>query len=533
MQQEDSSQSINNFKVNLTYPRNDEYEFYTKLERINLDKECDKDLSNRHGFLVKEPQPINKALKSDDSIFSSKFGRSLQDPNPYSNRYSCKCGFTQGSFNAVPNDANFTCPVCHTQVKLVGDDFTYFGWIKLKNKYHVIHPLMYKSLESLIGKDNLESIIEPEVELDGNGKPMSMYDKRIFKKKNTRRFKKRSKIDQTFAGIGMLGFYDHFDEIIDYFYKKKPAKKDVYDDIVANRDIVFTHCIPVYTTQLRIAKVENKRFTFESTNADFNLLAKLAAQVNKDNLFIYRNKKYQNQLLWDMQSKITHLTTEIIAILSGKKGIMRSTISGRVAFTSRTVIVPDPKLHMDEITMPYFALCILLEQVIINILQKSYNITFANAYKIWYFASMKEDPRVKQIIDNLIDAGKVSGIINRNPTIAYGSMVYVRVVKCTEGFTMGMNTWIITDMAADYDGDVLSFLMIYNNRFREECNKVFNPRNAFCISRDDGLLNPSINIFKDTVINLNGLLELTRGNYSKAQLENIERLKKKYPQMVQ
>ena len=98
---------------------------------------------------------------------------------------------------------------------------------------------------------------------------------------------------------------------------------------------------------------------------------------------------------------------------------------------------------------------------------------------------------------------------------------------------MGMNTWIITDMAADYDGDVLSFLMIYNNRFREECNKVFNPRNAFCISRDDGLLNPSINIFKDTVINLNGLLELTRGNYSKAQLENIERLKKKYPQMVQ
>ena len=44
MQQEDSSQNINNFKVNLTYPRNDEYEFYTKLERINLDKECDKDL---------------------------------------------------------------------------------------------------------------------------------------------------------------------------------------------------------------------------------------------------------------------------------------------------------------------------------------------------------------------------------------------------------------------------------------------------------------------------------------------------------
>lgn len=527
----DTNQDLN-FKVNLTYPRNEEYEYYTKLERIDLDKECEKDLSNRHGFIIKEPQAINKALKSDDSIFSTKFGRSLQDPNPYSNRYSCKCGFTQGSFRAVPDDSNFYCPVCHSPIKLVGDDFTYFGWIKLKPNYMVIHPLMYKSLQSLIGADNLESIIEPELELDGDGKPMLLYDKRIFKKKNARRYKKRTKIDETYAGLGMLGFYEHFDEIIDYFFKKKPGKKDVYEDIKENRSIIFTHSIPVYTTQLRIAKVENKRFTFEETNADFNLLAKLAAQINKDHLFIYRNKKYQNQLLWDMQSKITNLTTRITAILAGKKGIMRSTISGRVAFTSRTVIVPNPKLHMDEITMPYFALCILLEQVIINIIQKSYNITYANAYKIWYFASMKEDPRVRQIIENLIDAGKISGIINRNPTISYESLVYVRVVKCTEGFSMGMNSWIIKGMAADYDGDVLSFLMIYNNDFRNECNKIYNPRNAFCISRDDGLLNPNINIFKDTVINLNALVEYTRKNYRPEQLENIRRLQEKYPEMI-
>ena len=124
--------------------------------------------------------------------------------------------------------------------------------------------------------------------------------------------------------------------MIYYFYSKKPAKKDVYDDIMENKDIVFTHSIPVYTVQLRIAKVENKRFTFESTNADFNMLAKLAALINKDHLYIYRNRKYQNQLLWDMQSKISHLTTEIINILAGKKGIIRSTISGRIAFTSRT-----------------------------------------------------------------------------------------------------------------------------------------------------------------------------------------------------
>lgn len=452
-----SDQQLPNFKVHLNYPMSEEYDYFTKLERIDLDKECAKDLP-KNGFIIGSPQSLNKQIKAIDGIFSTKFGRSLQDKDPYINRYSCKCGYTQGAFRAVPDDASFNCPICHTPVKLVGDDFTYFGWIRLKDQYCVIHPLMYKSLESLIGVNNLAAIIEPEVELDGNGKPMSNYDKRIFKKQNARAFKKKGKIDQTYAGIGMLEFRDRFQEIIDYFYSKKPAKKDVYDDIMENKDIVFTHSIPVYTTQLRIAKVENKRFTFESTNADFNMLAKLAALVNKDNLYIYRNKKYQNQLLWDMQSKIQHLTTEIINILAGKKGIIRSTISGRIAFTSRTVITPGAKLHMDEIEMPYFALCILLQQVIINVLQKSYNITYAKAYKIWYYAHMQEDPRVRAIIENLIAAGKVTGLLNRNPTISYESMLYVKVVKCTSGFSLTINSWCLNGLGADERYDFCTFL---------------------------------------------------------------------------
>lgn len=437
-----------------TYPRDDNYDIYTFLERINLDDECRKDLSNWHGLIIKEPQAINKALKSDDSIFSTKFGRSLQDPNPYSHRYSCKCGRTQGAFRSVtiPDDEDFfNCPYCGEKVRLVGDDFTYFGWIILKDKYCVIHPLMYESLASLIGRDNLEAIIEPEIELDGNGNPMSAYDKRIFKKQKTRKYKKRVSLDERYAGIGMLAFRDRFEEIINYFFKKKPNKKDVYDDIMGHKDIVFIHCIPVYTTQLRIAKVENKRFTFEKTNADFNLLAKLAAIVNKDDRVVHNNYKAKNNLLWDMQTKICSLTTEIIATLAGKKGVIRSTIAGRVAFSSRSVIVPEPKLHMDQVTLPYYGLVILLEQVIVNILQKSYNITYAMAYKIWYYASLKEDPRVREIIENLIKAKKVRVMINRNPTISYESMVYQNVVACTDGFTMGVNLFCLKGLGADVD----------------------------------------------------------------------------------
>ena len=529
---DNNNPQLDSVRVNLHYPNDSEYEYFAKLERLDLDLECEKDLSNGHGFLIKEPQPINKALKSDDSIFSRKYGRSMQDDDPYINRFSCAKGCTQGSFYAVPNDPNWVCPHCGTEIKLVGDDFTFFGWIRLKDEYCVIHPLMYLSLVFLIGKDNLDAIIEPEIELDTNGNPMTNYDKRLLKKKMQRKYKRKSSMDTTYAGIGMLAFRDNFDEIAKYFLKKKPAKKEVYDDIMKHRNIIFTHSIPVYTTQLRIAKVENRRFSFESTNADFNILAKLAASVNKDHISIYRNTKYQNRLLWDMQSKIGRLTEEIINILSGKKGVMRSTISGRAAFTSRTVIVPNSRLKMDEVTMPYFGLCIMMEQVLINIIQKSYNCSYSQAYKMWYYATLKVDDRVKTIIDGLIHAGKVRILINRPPTISYQSFVYKRVVECTLDFTMGIDVYTLKGLAADFDGDATSALFLYNKKFADACERVYSPRNAFCISRNDGGMNNDINISKDTVINLNALMNVSKQYYTKSNLDKIKALKEKYRDVV-
>jgi hypothetical protein len=261
-------------------------------------------------------------------------------------------------------------------------------------------------------------------------------------------------------------------------------------------------------------------------------LAKLNATVNKNHLAIYRNREYQNRLLWDMQTKITRLTDEIINILSGKKGVMRSTISGRAAFTSRTVIVPNYKLKMDELTMPYYALVILMEQVIINIIQKSYNCTYAQAYKIWYYATLQVDERVLSIINNLIKADKVKVLINRNPTIFYQSIVFKKVVECTLDFTMGIDVYTLKGLAADFDGDTLSTLLIYNKRFAEACEKVYSPRNAFCISRNDGGMNDAVNIFKDTVINLNALMNLSKSYYTQENKDKIKALQEKYSNVM-
>lgn len=398
--------------VKMQYPYNETYDYRTSIERIDLDKEMEYDMEYGKGFFIKEPPPLNKALKRSDSIYSEKFMKTMQDPDAYSDRYSCKCGHLQGR-----DYADMECPICHTLVKFVGDDFEIFGWIHLKGEYSIIHPNLYKSLSSYIGPSNLETILEPEIDLNENGKPITNVDKNLDKKSKKRKYSRRAKkVDETYANIGMIEFKNKFDEILEYFHSKNKQKKiEMYEDIIANREIIFIHNIPVYSTGLRPFKTEGKRFTFEGTNAKFNIMAKIAAKVNDDSLSIYRTRNYRNKLLWDMQENYNSLYSEIENICSNKKGTIRALIGGRCGFTSRLVIVPDPKLRIDEIKLSYYSLVELLQQSIINILSTSYNISYAEAYMRLFRAQLEPDKRIKEIIENFIRANNgINVLVNRN-----------------------------------------------------------------------------------------------------------------------
>jgi DNA-directed RNA polymerase beta' subunit len=433
--------------LNVQYPFNEDFEFRSRITRLNLDQEMESDMAKDKGFLIKEPPPVDKALKRSDSIYSERFMKLIHDPDAFSDRYSCQCGATQSSSNR-----GMICPLCKTEVKYVGDDFEIFGWIKIKEPYAIIHPNLYKSIAYFIGVGNLENIIEPEVELDVNGMPVGRYDKRISKRKNKRKYNKRAgKVDETYTGIGMMEFRERFDEIMAYFLEKnKYNKKEYYDDIMENKDLIFIHSVPVYTTGLRPFKTEGKRFTFEGTNATFNIMAKLAAKINDDELMLYREKKYRNALLWDMQDKYNKLYAEIENICSSKKGSIRMLIGGRCSFTSRLVIVPDPKLRIDEIRLSYYSLVELLQQTIINILANSYNISYAKAYQIWYRSQLEQNPRVREIIENLIRANNgINVLVNRNPSINYGSIMALRCVSINDDYVMSLPLQILSPFAAD------------------------------------------------------------------------------------
>ena len=402
--------------VNLTYPRSEEYEFLTKIEVLDLDLEAKIDIANGTGFEINEPMNSNKKdMKNINGIYSSRFGQKLGDVSPYADRYSCECGYLKARINH-----GIECPMCHTNVKYVDDDFKMFGWIILKDEYHIIHPKFYDSLDYIFGE--------------------SKYNEERKKMKGSRRLKNilhySPEVDQhgfatecsfkpdkePFYGIGMIEFYNRFDEILDYYYALNPKKKPYYDEIIENRNLVFCHSIPVFTTHLRPADIRDGYMYFEPTNGMYNMINKHVHMINNNKRKMNKDPKVKNSELYEVQMKYMELVNEVMNILTGKRGQLRMLVGGRHNFSCRAVIRQDATLRVDQVKLPYVELVKCLQQQIINILVRNYNISPSEAYDKWYRAIAKKDDRIAEILDNLIAANPegLPVLINRNPTINYG-----------------------------------------------------------------------------------------------------------------
>lgn len=490
----------------LQYPFNDKYDYRTQLERINLDEEREKNIRNGKGFIISAPKGIKKDIKNQDGIFSSRYGsNSISDVDSFNGRYRCRCGLKRGSIHHGE-----VCEVCGYRVRYVDDDVSIKGYLVLKDPYWIIHPNIYRSLEVFIGAARLNRIIEPEVIIDLNG---AIVPNAAPKKK-----------DEPFRGIGLMEFHDRFDEIMDFYLAKFPKKKNFYDDIMQHRDLVFTHTISVYSSLLRPSRIDNGSLRYEACNEQFNMLATLVYKCNTDNLHMYRKVKHKYQTLYDIQVQLNSVYLELKEILAKKKGDIRSAIGGRYCFSERSIIRQDTSLMPDQIKLPFHGLCELLQQVIINILVKTYNFSYAEAYKKWYKAQVTgNDQVVYDIIDGLIkdSPGGLPFLINRNPTISYGGILFVRCIGINMNFTMSISLLVLKSLAADFDGDNLNILFLLNKEFIRVAEEVLSPRQMF-ISRNDGQCNANLLHSRDTLINANALKNLYE--YSPEEVEEIKRL---------
>lgn len=527
--------------INVSYPLSDVWDYETYLENIDLDEERRMGINSGRDFRISAHLPITKEIKAEDGIFSPRYGQTLSDMEPFIDRYKCSCGKTKYKIHE-----GVICPYCKTRVKYVGDDFGCFGWMILDHHY-VIHPNLYKNIESLVGGPTiLINMLDyyKEVDEDGHIVPQRLEKPESAKEgnkasnrrlKNIRRTERGPTANEPFYGIGMLEFYQRFDEIIDYYYNSssnKAAKKKIYEQIQKDRHKIFTQSIPVYTTHLRPFELsrDKTKFVFEGTNANYNMMSKLVSSLNNSAKYRMSSyEKYINNLLWSLQREWNDLYAEIDKILSGKKGNVRLLSGGRCNFSGRSVIIQNPKLRADQVILPYPFLVITLEQQIINILVKTYSISYNDAYNRWYRAIDEPDKTIIQIIYGLIRARPegLPVIINRNPSIQRGSLLQMFCIDMSFNYTMSLPLAVLVPLAADFDGDVLNIFYITNEAFFRRCYQVINPRNSMYISNNDGRVNADLLPYKDTLINANTFRTLGTRHYTAKQLKAKQDFKKR------
>ena len=90
---------------------------------------------------------------------------------------------------------------------------------------------------------------------------------------------------------------------------------------------------------------------------------------------------------------------------------------GRMDFSARDVIVPNPTLRADEIILSYLAVLELYKLEIINLIVKIHGCTYTVALKYWFDAHLQFSPFVYQIMEHLRENSKhgLICLINRNP----------------------------------------------------------------------------------------------------------------------
>ena len=278
--------------VRLTYPYSEDYSFSTQLKRIDLDKERINDLKTGKGFIIQSSKSIRSDVKNQMGIFSNKYGSTIDDVDSFNGKYRCKCGLTRGSIMHGE-----TCPACHSIVKFYDDDVSIFGWLLLKDKYFVIHPNIYRTLEGFIGPLRLQHIIEPVVNVDSDGKIIAIGE---------------PSAKEPFKGIGMFEFKERYQEILDYYFSKYPSKELFYNDLVSLKDITFTHSIPVFSALLRPSVLENGSILrYQSVNESFQMLTRLVNECNRDKLRIDRKIKEKINILFDIQMQFNAVYAEL------------------------------------------------------------------------------------------------------------------------------------------------------------------------------------------------------------------------------
>lgn len=383
-----------------------------RLVRLNWDDEYDKDIRSKHGFDVTEP-PFTKEKKNMNGLHSPRFATDWDDEESFQERYRCKCKDKPITGRLHEGEI---CPKCNSPVEYKDVDLSLTAWINIDN-YYIIQPIYYHMLSSFIGKKIFPQIIQYDPEITLNGQ---LTKKQLNK--------------NPFIGIGMVEFYDRFEEIIHFFKKKhknKPNKKEMADIFLNEKKSVFAKHIPVFSSVLRSVSFKGDSFVFSKIDTKFNTIYSQTVLLNNNDKLLKKveamrlkgnNEGVQSleipNMLYNIQTRLMAAWKMIFDQVTTKNGHIRDQIlGGRVDYSGRSVIRPDPTLRADEISVCYLSFLEVYKYEIRLLLSKLNNISMSKADDIINYAKLEFDPSVYAVMNYIISTGHNLCDLNRNPTL--------------------------------------------------------------------------------------------------------------------
>ena len=451
-------------------------------------------------WMKKDSSPSRRSLTTAD-YFLLEFSGDMDTQE----EYSCECGTYQGKFYEGK-----VCPKCGKPVTFVGMSIDKYGWIDLSlNKYdddgnivqkgngfHVIEYIPYSQLEKIIGRDALRMIIQVRNTITVTG------DIDTTELEEIRSASPKAK----YYYYGIEDFYNNYQEILDYYYNLGGEKNPELYEYLKDRDEVFTDKIPVISIILRPAMRTADGLKLDDINIKYQGILK-NVEILKDPDVI---KIIRDLTIEQIQAQYMQLSEEIMDNIKSKEGLIRHQICGtRINFSARNIITPAKAGYkIDEIVVPYLTFLELYRFEIIHTIKELKNITYKEAELYWYKATTSLNEEVYKIMCEMIKTHEVGVLLNRNPTIAVGSILYLRVAGIKHDYddnTLSIHSCMLTGLAADYDGDVLNLVSIKDQETREVFKKTFSPVH-FLIDPNTGDFNNNYNLEKDQVLGLNSLL---------------------------
>ena len=288
-----------------------------KVEKLDLNLECYYDLLNRKGIRLSSSEAFDKKNnKIYNGLQSEFFASDFGDDNAFSERYSCKCKKYIGKMYT-----GITCEECNTQVEYNDTDLSKTGWIIIDN-FSVISPIFTAKLIDALGSVNGEKILDKIIEVD--------YDEegnQLFSEKDQLLIKKHPYIHK-----GLIWFKDNILEVLEFYEKRKPTKMKLFKELKEDIPIIFTNCIPVYSSVLRteLPGVKGNKLFKMKINTIYQSIIKISNYINKFHPDDIDNKKINtiNMQLHDIQRYMLEIFNDVYKSLAKKKGIILGKVVG-------------------------------------------------------------------------------------------------------------------------------------------------------------------------------------------------------------